>query len=471
MPDARSAGRKFLTRGPAYTLFLLMVIYTSNFVDRMIVGVVAEPIKQDLGLADWQIGLVGGLAFALFYTGLGIPLARLADRYRRATIIGWCLVIWSAMTMLCGAVQGFGQLLLARIGVGIGEAGCTPAAQSLICDVFPPAKRPFALSVFTLGVPLGLLIGAAGGGWIAQHLGWRFAFLIVGFPGVLLALVTWATIPEPVRGGFDEDVDVEAKPPPFAAVVRTMVSSPALLHILAGSALGSMANYSSQTFAVPFLLRGFGLSLVEASSGFGLATGISLVTGMLVGGWLAQRLGARDNRFLVLVPAIGVIAATPLTIATYLQHSLPWVGVFFVLSTIGQGFIPGPMYAAVNSLVSMRMRATAIAILLLVMNLVGMGLGPLLVGTVSDIAAAHVYGPDFARACGRGAAGGPACLHASFAGLRIALVFSTVTLVWAAVHFLLAARAMGRSRNISRSSIEPAGWRNKQGRFQHGAGI
>ncbi|MDB5579667.1 MAG: hypothetical protein JWR80_4843 [Bradyrhizobium sp.] len=436
-------------------LFLLVVIYTSNFVDRMIVGVVAEPVKRDLGLADWQIGLVGGLAFALLYTGLGIPLARLADRYSRVTIIGWCLIVWSGMTILCGTVQNFGQLLAVRVGVGIGEAGCTPAAQSLICDAFPPAKRPFALSVFTLGVPLGLLIGASGGGWIAQHLGWRYAFLIVGLPGILLAFVTWATIPEPVRGRFDESVDVEVRPPPFTTVVRTMVSSRALLHILIGSALAAVGNYSSQTFAVPFLLRGYGLSLVEASTGFGLATSISLITGMLLGGWLAQSFGARDNRFLVLVPAIGLIVATPLAIAAYLQNSVFWLGLFFLLSTIGQGFIPGPTYAAVNGLVSLRMRATAIAILLLVMNLIGMGLGPLLVGTVSDVAAAYVYGPDFARACGRGATANPACLRASFIGLRTALVLSTVTLVWAAIHFLLAARAMGRRRNVGATDVGP----------------
>lgn len=427
---------------PVYVLALLLVIYTCNFVDRMIIGVVAEPIKQELGVADWQIGLLGGLAFAVFYAGLGIPLARLAERYNRVTFISCCLVIWSGMTILCGAVLNFGQLLAARVGVGVGEAGCTPAAQSLICDMFPAERRPLALSIFTLGVPLGLLIGASVGGWIAQHLGWREAFFIVGLPGLLLALVAKTTLSEPERGRFDPVGLIASEPPPFLAVVQTLAGNATTRNVIIGITLCSMGNYAAQTFGVPFLLRGFNLSLTEASSGFGLATGISGMIGLTAGGWFGQRLSARDRRALVFIPAVGLILGAPLAAAAYLQSDLRSLTFLYFLSAVCFGFVPGPSYAIITNSVSSQMRATAIAVLLLIMNLVGMGIGPLLVGIVSDMVTSLYLGPDAIDLCRGGSIALPECTKASFVGLQAALVLSTLGLAWSAVHFLLAARAL-----------------------------
>ena len=439
-----NSGTESSGRAGRYAIALLLVVYASNFIDRTITSVVAEPMKHDLGLQDWQLGLLGGLAFALFYTTLGIPIARLAERRNRVTIISGCLAVWSVMTALCGLSQTFPQLLLARIGVGVGEAGCTPAAQSLISDRFPPEKRAVALSVFVLGVPIGTLVGAVLGGWIAQHIGWRAAFMIVGLPGLGLTAIVWLTLREPTRGAFDPVVAEPRSPAPsLSTVLKTMWGRRVMRHLLAGACLSAFGSYGVHAFAIPFFIRSFHVSLVQASSAFGIGGAGTSMFGILFGGWLAGRLGARDRRYLALVPALGLFVAGSLDVAAFLQMQLAPLAALLIGAAAVQGFNVGPTYAIINNEFDQRSRATAVAILMFAMNLVGLGFGPLAVGALSDLIAANTYGAGFAANCaGTAAFAATACKAASATGLRDALCIVSLTILWAAFHYWRAAAAL-----------------------------
>jgi MFS family permease len=434
-----------------YALGLLLAIYTFNFVDRTITNVVAEPIKSELGLADWQLGLMGGLAFAVFYTTLGLPIARIAERRSRVTIITLCLAVWSAMTALCGLSQNFGQLLAARVGVGVGEAGCTPAAQSLISDRFPPEKRAMALSVFVVGAPLGSLVGALAGGWVAQHYGWRNAFLVVGLPGLGLAILTRLTLAEPTRGTFDPPVDTSAAPT-FGEALKAMMGNRAMRHLLAGACIAAFGAYGVQAFAIPFFIRSLGLSLVQAAGAFGLAASAAGMAGMMLGGYFATRLGAKDRRYMAFVPAIGLCLAAPLNSVAFLQTQVAPLAVLFLVGATFHGFSMGPTYAIINNEVDPRARATSVAILLFCMNLIGLGLGPLAVGALSDQLAASAYGPGHAADCvGHAKAVLPTCKAASATGLRYALCLASLIAVWAGFHYWRAGIAIGGEAPMSAS--------------------
>jgi MFS family permease len=440
-----------LRQSGGYALGLLLAIYTFNFIDRTITNVVAEPIKRELGLADWQIGLMGGLAFAVFYTTLCLPIARIAERRSRATIITLCLAAWSAMTAVCGLSQNFGQLLAARVGVGVGEAGCTPAAQSLISDRFPPEKRAMALSVFVLGAPLGSLLGALAGGWIAQHYGWRNAFLVVGLPGLGLAVLTRLTLGEPARGTFDPPVDMSAAPT-FGEALAAMLANRAMRHLLAGACIAAFGLYGVQAFAIPFFIRSLGVSLVQAAGAFGLATAAAGMAGMMLGAYFATRRGAKDKRYLAFVPAIGLCLAAPLNSVAFLQTHLAPLAVLFLVGATFNAFNMGPTYAIINNEVDPRARATSVAILMFCMNLVGLGLGPLAVGALSDHLAASAFGPGHAADCsGHAKVMLPACKAAGATGLRYALCLVSLIAVWASFHYWRAGIALGGEAPMSAS--------------------
>lgn len=411
-----------------YALGLLVVVYTSNFIDRQLIGIVSEPMKAELGLADWQIGLLGGLAFALFYTILGIPIARLAERRNRVNIIAVALVTWSAMTALCGAARTFPQLLLARVGVGVGEAGCSPAAQSLIADYFPPERRATALSIYSLGIPLGSLFGALAGGWLAEAFGWRMVFVLLGLPGIALALLVRLTMREPVRGLFDGVT--KAEPAPFGEVLRTLARDRVFLHMAAGATICSFVGYGKSTFAVPLLMRGYGLELGQAATAYALFAASAAAIGTGLGGWLADR-GARSGAaWRGRVPAIGCLLGGPIILLALWQDSLAAVGLLAFPGLIGAYLYLGPTFAATNNAVAPRMRATAVAILYFALNLIGLGLGPLVTGLISDLAAEGLY------------AGAPT---ASYDGLRLAMSAVALLYLWAAFHFFRAGRAMARA--------------------------
>lgn len=440
------------TLGPgrrAYALGLLTLVYTWNFIDRSLLGNLAQPIKADLHLQDWQVGVLGGLAFALLYCIVGLPVAWLAERRSRVGIISLAVAFWSAMTALCGLTTGFWTLALARVGVGVGEAGYNPPAYSLIADYYPADRRASATGLFTLGVPLGILLAALIGGPIAQAWGWRAAFVALGLPGLALALLFRLTMPEPVRGGMDA-VPADAAPASMARVLKTMLSKPAFLHLTLGASLASFSGYAFSTFAVSFLQRGFPLDLATAARAYGLFGAVSVAVGAAGGGFLADAAGRRDPRLRAVVPGVGLILSGPLYMLAFNQPSVGGLGLYVIAPAILQYLYLGPVFALAQNMVGARMRAAATALVVIAITVIGLGLGPLTIGAISDLFAARSFTGDgaFAIACPGGQAAAPdlagACRAASFAGLRQALTVAAAVFVWSGLHLILAARTLKR---------------------------
>ncbi len=382
------------------TLWILLAVYIFNFIDRQIVNILAEPIARDLELSDTQIGLMTGLAFALFYTVLGIPIARFADRptTSRPRLIAVALALWSAMTALCGLAQNFWQLLLARIGVGVGEAGCTPPAHSLISDVVPPEKRASALAFYSLGIPIGTLLGMIIGGTLADRVGWREAFVIVGLPGVALALVVWFVLRDPRRSDAMAAVRAQSQPAalPLGRAVSEVVRSRAyVLLLMAGSAAAFLA-YGKTTWTTIFFQRTHDLSPGQVGLWFGLIGGVGGMLGTFLGGYLADRFGAVNRRHVLTAPAVGMALAVPLAIAAYHAPSWPLALILLFVPTVFNSLYYGPCYSAAQGLVPLRARAIAAAVLLFCQNLIGLGLGPLFFGMLSDWLQ-PAYGADSVR--------------------------------------------------------------------------
>ncbi len=404
----------------AYVLAMLVVVYVFNFLDRQIVTILAEPIKVDLGLNDTQIGLMTGLAFALFYTLLGIPLARLADRANRVSIITGALVIWSGMTALCGAAQNFAQLLAARIGVGVGEAGCSPPAHSLIADYYPPEKRASALSIYALGIPIGSILGLLSGGWIAELYGWRTAFFVVGIPGIVLAVLFKLTVREPLRGMSDRTRPADAAQPPLAATLRTLSRNRTMVHLAMGGALTSFVGYGLGQWLPAFFIRIHELGIAETATYFGLVLGVASAIGTFLGGALADRMATVDRRVYAWLPAAGVLGAFPFYVAAMLSGN-PYVAIaILVVPSLLNSLWLGPAFGTIQNLAPMRMRALASAMLLFVLNIIGLGFGPFLVGVLSDLLSGP-FGGD---------------------SLRYAILAATFAYFWAGGHFLLAGRSI-----------------------------
>ncbi len=404
-------------KAPAYSLGLLLVIYIVNNVDRQVMNILVEPVKRDLSLSDGQIGWLIGGSFALFYTLAGLPIARLADRSNRRNIIALALLVWSAMTVLCGMAKTFPQLLAARIGVGVGEAGCTPPAHSMISDSFAPEKRATAISIYSLGVPFGMLIGLASGGFLADQLGWQSAFLVVGAPGVLLALVTYLTLEEPKRGAFDARGDRAIES--VGASLGFMASLPSIRHMLAASAVQTLFLAGVGAFHSSYLVRVHGLTLTQTGLWLGLIAGIAGGSAVFSSGVLADRLGRRDLRWHFWVPAVGALVSIPFSILAYTAESATSAIVWISVATLGNHQYSALGHAVLQGLVKPRMRAVMSATALFAMNFVGFGLGPVVLGELSDY-----FG------------GGTA--------IRKALLALIFCLVWAAVHYLLGARSYQR---------------------------
>ena len=437
-----------------WLLALLLAAYACSFVDRIIISVVGQPLIAELQLSDLQFGLLGGMAFAIFYTAFGLPIARMAEGRGRTVILSSSIAVWSLMTMLCGVAQSYAQLLLFRMGVGVGEAGCTPVSHSLISDHYPPARRASALSVYFLGVPLGTLLGAFVGGWVGEALGWRLALIWAGAPGLVLALLVWLTIREPTRG-HSEGRPVEPAPPPLRAVFTRVRRVPSLWLLAVGCTLTTMAANGISTFAPPFFVRGFGLRLGEVGLYFGLVMGISGLAGILAGGFGADLAGRRDQRWYAWLPAIGVGLSGPLYALAYSQASI-WRALPLILGGgMCLSLYVSPVFAVAQNLVEPRMRASISAILLLAMNLLGQGLGPTLMGQASDALAAQRFGADYHARCLSGPADSSdarGCADASTAGLRQTLVGTAATLPIGAIFFALAARTLRRDLEQARAA-------------------
>jgi MFS family permease len=380
-----------------YALWVLLIIYTLNFLDRQVVNILAEPIKQELGLADWQLGMMTGLAFAIFYTVLGIPIARMAERKNRPVIIGVSVAAWSFFTVLCGFAQNFWQLILARIGVGVGEAGCTPPAHSLITDYVPREKRASAIAFYSIGTPLGTLVGMAMGGVIADAYGWRVAFMVAGAPGVLFALIAALTLVEPRKQLAADLAARAAQPISFGAALAVLMAKKTFWLVAFAAAIKAFIGYGQAPFTASFFFRNHTAELAQLagmfglkSAGFlGLALGLMGGTAGVIGAWLggviADRYGAKDIRAYVVVPAFASLLAIPFYItAINLPQAMPAMMLLVVPVLLGTLWY-GPVYATAQSIVDPSMRATASALLLFIINLVGLGLGPVAVGVMSDL--------------------------------------------------------------------------------------
>ena len=380
-----------VSRGYAgYVLVLLALVYVVSFIDRQIMAMLMEPIKQEFGVSDTAMGLLTGFVFVAFYTLAGIPIARLADRASRKRIIAVSLALWSLMTAAAGLAQSLAALVVTRMLVGVGEAGCNPSAHSLIADYFPPQRRATALSVYACGVYVGSALAFLAGGWVLARYDWRTAFYLVGLPGLLLAVVVALTLRELPRGHAEGHGAVSAPQPPFGESLRYLLTRRAYVLIVLGTAVQSISGYGVITWGATFLARTHGMSWSDIGTSLGWIIGIAGTAGALLGGRLADWMGSRDACWYMRLPALQVFLAVPFA-AGFALLPQPWqsLACFVPYYALGAMYV-GPMFAMVQGLVELRMRATAAAILLFVANMVGLGLGPLLVGLLND----HVFGAD-----------------------------------------------------------------------------
>lgn len=381
---------------PGRTLMMTMLViaYTLNFIDRQIVGILAEPIKADLGLTDGELGWMGGTAFALFYTLLAIPIAMLADRRDRSWIITIGLTLWSAATAMCGMAQNFWQLFLARMSVGVGEAAGVAPAYSLISDLYPPERRSRALAIFSLGIPLGSAFGVLFGGLIAAFIDWRYAFLIIGVAGVLFAPLFKYVVRDPGHGRSDEAPRTAA--PGLGLVFRTIAAKPAFWLLGFGAGTASLVSYGLAFWIPSFLARSYGLELEERSWIFAAILLFGGGAGIWFGGLAGDKLGNAHPRGYALVPAIAFAITLPAYLLAFSTQSLLLSSLLFLIPTaLGLTWL-GPVVTAVTKLVPPEMRATASALFLFINNLIGLGLGSTVIGLISDSLTAR-YGEEALR--------------------------------------------------------------------------
>jgi len=484
-------------------LATLTLVYALNFIDRTIIGIIGQPMKESLGITDNQLGLLGGLAFALLYTILGVPIARLAERFSRVNIMAICIALWSAFTALCGVAPNFAVMLAMRVGVGIGEAGCSPPAHSLISDYYEPKRRASALSVYAFGIPVGGMLGAVLGGLIAQYLNWRMAFFIVGAPGVLVALALKLLVKEPPRGHSDiearpvlpEDVTVEeesaAPARSFAdeiayeirelsAVAWRIFGTWGFLNMALGVMLASFAGYGAGAFSSPYFIRTFGLGLALVGGLFGVIGGVSSGAGTLVGGFVTDWLSKRSAAWYALIPGFGLAIALPIYLLAFTRTNWTTAAWILLLPGIFQYTYLGPTFGVIQNAVDTRRRATATAVLFLFLNLIALGGGPPFTGwlidqfaqfnfthpgshsilaTLPKLAHGEAAGTLFSDLCPGGvpkkgaaaaltAACKPTLVRATQEGLIVVFFFYG----WGALHYFLAALTL--AKDLKKAAVE-----------------
>lgn len=431
--ETRAAGR-----GPvAYTMTILFAVYALNMLDRQIVNILAEPIKRDLGISDAGIGVLTGLAFAIFYTVLGVPIARITDRHgvNRSRLLAVCLTLWSAMTALCGLAGNFTQMLIYRTFVGVGEASCVPASQAIVADLVPASKRATYMGILSSGIPVGRLIGLIVGGVVANRWGWRVAFVIVGIPGILVAALAWWTVPDPRRnpvGGVIEEAKLTVGQA-LAALgpIRTFW----LANL--GGAFVSFVGYGQAAFVASFMIRVHHLNVGQAGVLLGLTSGVAGALGSFVGGRLTDHRAATSSRSYMTVPAMASLAATIIFPVAVLVPGLALALVLLALSTFFSSMWLGPTFATLQLLAPRGARATAVAIHMLVVNAIGLGFGPMLLGALSD------------RLNKGGSILGMAIAPMGSAeGLRYALAGGDIVGLVAVAFFLLASRTIRRDTAV-----------------------
>lgn len=403
-------------------LAMLLLVYTFNFLDRQILGILAGPIKAELGLTDTQLGLLSGPAFALLYSTLAVPLALLADKTSRTWVITVALTVWSGFTALCGLATNFWQLFAYRVGVGVGEAGGVAPSYAVISEYFPGNERARALAIYSLGIPLGSAGGVFLGGYIAALIEWRTAFIVVGIAGVLIAPIFRLIVREPRRGQFDPSSASATPPPPMLSVFGIVARKPSFWLLSLGAAFSSMCGYGVAFWLPSLMVRSFGLDLIQTTQFYGTLLLTGGVFGVLAGGWLGDRLGAKDKRAYAILPGIAFLISAPFFAAGVLSESVKAAFLFLLVPQALGYFWLGPVITAIQHLVTPSQRATASACFLLIGNLIGLGLGSVILGALSDAFTLR-YGAEALR-------------YAMLAGVA----FYTI----AGVFMLFAARALRR---------------------------
>jgi predicted MFS family arabinose efflux permease len=434
----------------ALFMFALVAINTCSSIDRVGTITMGPAIKQDLGLSDFQFGLISGFGFALFYAVLGLPVARFADRHDRVKLIAAAVGIWSLFLVLSGFVRNFAQMMICRVAVGIGEAGVQPPSVSLIGDFYAPERRGFALGLLALGVPIGTLVGAVGGGYLTELLSWRTAFFSMGVLGIVLALLVLLALQDPSRGALENEArTAETVTPPLAMVARHLGKKRSFWHLVAAIGLTNIAVNGLGAFLPQYFARvshlGMGrVGLVYGSIGAG-ATLVSFVCGGMVVDWISRR----DARWYVWLSCVGCLLSSPLYILSFMTPNAGVAAILLTLASICIFLYYTPTQVVLQNMAQPRMRATVAFVFFLVVGLVGVGVGPALVGLFSDIFAAHAFSlGDYAARCPGGLTLLPSdrlneiCLAASSAGLRSALICVACVGFWAALHFFLAARTI-----------------------------
>jgi MFS family permease len=422
-----------------YLLTVLLSILAFNYVDRLALGLVLQDIKVELHLSDTELGFLTGLAFAVFYSLMGLPIARWADRGDRVLIISLTTVIWSAAVALCGAIASFSQLLLGRIGVAVGEAGCIPPAHSLIADYFTRAERPRAVGTYMLGAPLSMVVGYFMAGWLNELYGWRPMFVILGFPGLVLSALAWFTLKEPRRRAppsrsappqapeAPPAAGESSKPQSFRTVLVTLSANVTFRHLLFCFAVSSFFGYGILQWQPAFFVRSFGLKTGELGSWLALIYGVGGLLGTHLGGAWASRLAANKEALQLQTMAVIFSSLGVFSVAMYLAPNRYWAFGWLAFIATAGALINGPLFATIQTLVPQRMRAMSIAMLYLFANLIGMGLGPLVAGALSD-AFRHWAGEE---------------------SLRYALLTLCPGYLWSGWHLWRASRTVERDLNAA----------------------
>jgi predicted MFS family arabinose efflux permease len=416
---ATTSAGSFTTQYKIYILLLLFLAYVSNYTDRMILNTLLPQIKLEFGLSNTATGFLSGTVFALFYATLGVPIAMAADRWSRRNIIVASMTLWSVMTALCGAASSFLTLALARVGVGVGEAGGSPPSHSIISDLFSLKTRATALSIYSMGIPVGLVIGLSLGAWIAETYGWRAAFYAMGLPGVVLALLVFLTVREPPRGAADSRAE-QAVAPSLREVVSFMLGQRSLIQTFIGATLTTIVGYAGVTYWPTFMVTTHGLPLAEMGLFLSLVFGLASGAGTLVGGTVVDLLSRLDVRWMPRTVAIALAVSLPFGVAVYLTSNTTLVYILLGVPAFMGAIYLAPTFALTQSLVGVRMRALASGILLFVINIIGYGLGPILAGFITDI-----LEPTYGN-------------HSIAYSLLVMSVFN----VWAVLHYWLAGNGL-----------------------------
>jgi predicted MFS family arabinose efflux permease len=418
-----------------YALAILTAVYVSNIANRFVISTLIEPIKAELHLTDTAIGFLTGTALAIFYTGMGIPLGLLADRMNRRRLIAISIAIWSVMTAACGAAGTYTQLFLARIGVGIGEAGGTPGSTSMLADLFPFSQRVMATSIFTLGAAGGSMLGGTGGGLIANAYGWRAAFYALAVPGLILAALLLFTLSEPVRGSLDRTVS--AQTPSLKETLKFIRQQRSLMHALAGATVITYWGWGLLWWTPAFLMRTHRMSIGAAGSLLGTISGIAGALGILVGGLLIHRLARKDPRWQVWVVALITVIGTCASIGVYAAPNIRMATLMLWIFVPTAYLNIAPLLSLTQSLVLPHMRGLTCAILLFGANIANLALAPQLIGLMSDAFLDHS--------------------NAGTDSLRRALLLSTLTGFWAAYHLWAAGKYLRCDLQRAGVRLSPSG--------------